>query len=166
MVNAVQERAMLYFTKWDFCPVGCGMGVVFLKSIESGRIFLHCTSCGLAWDKPPTPHVVEALDPPECFAPKGIAFPSRAEIEAAGFGHYIEEERREQDCIDDLWRLRAKTFIESGDYARAITVLTGVINTWYRPPSVAFHLRAVAYRCMGDFQRAAEDEKVAEHLSR
>lgn len=154
---------MLYFTELDSCPVGCG-DLVFLKSIESRNIFLHCTSCGVAWENPPSLHVVDTLDPPESFAPAGIEFPSREDIEAAGFGGYIAAERQDEDCIKGLWRLRAKTYFAEGDYAKGISVLTEVIDTWHQPPSTAYFLRADAYRCIGDLQRAAEDERTAEQV--
>ena len=157
---------MIYVTEWDFCPVGCGMGVIFLKSVETGRIFLHCMSCGVAWDKPPAPHAVDALDPPERFAPKGIALPSREEIEAAGLGYYIAAEGPDEDYVRCMWRLRARTLLEAGDHSQAIEVLSDVIDTWHRPPSVAYQLRAVAYRCIGDLLRAVEDERAAEQVDR
>jgi hypothetical protein len=108
---------MIYVTELDVCPHGCG-SVMFLKSIESGKIFVYCSLCGLAWDKPPTPNVVAICDIPETFAPAGIAFPRREEIEAAGFGGYIAGERQDEHYIRVLWHLRAKTFFAAGDYAK------------------------------------------------
>jgi tetratricopeptide (TPR) repeat protein len=155
---------MIYVTEPDFCPLGCG-SVMFLKSIESGKIFVHCSCCGLAWDKPPTPHVVDiSEDIPETFAPAGIEFPRREEIEAAGFGGYIAAECQDEDHIKSLWRLRAKTFFAAGDYAKGIAILTEAIDTLHGPPSTAFYLRAAAYRCTGDFQRAADDDRTAEQV--
>jgi tetratricopeptide (TPR) repeat protein len=155
---------MIYVTELDVCPIGCG-SVVFLKSIESGQIFVHCVDCGLAWDKPPTRQVADICeDIPETFAPAGIEFPSREEIEAAGFGGYIAAERQDEDYIGSLWRLRAKTFFAAGDYANGIAILTEVIGTWHSPPSTAFYLRAAAYRYTGDLERAEEDERMAEQV--
>lgn len=152
---------MIYFT--ESCPLGCPLGPVFLKSIESGKIFVHCTCCGLAWDKPPTPHTaLNCEDIPEAFAPAGIDLPRREEIEAAGFGGHIASERLDETYIGSLWRLRAKTFFAAGDFAMGIAVLTEVIETWHVPPSTAYNLRAAAYRCVGESQRAADDERAAE----
>ena len=153
---------MIYFT--ECCPLGCPLGAVFLKSIESGKIFVHCSCCGLAWDKPPTPDVDSSEDIPEAFAPAGIDLPRREEIEAAGFGGYIAAERQDEVYISSLWRLRAKTFFAMGDYEKGIAILTEVIDTWHSPSSTAYYLRAAAYRCVGDLQRVVADERTAEQV--
>jgi hypothetical protein len=153
---------MMYFT--ENCPLGCPLGAVFLKSIESERIFVHCSCCGLAWAKPPTPDADTCEDIPETFAPAGIDFPKREEIEAAGFGGYIAAERQDEDYFKSLWRMRAKTVFAAGEYKKGIAGLTEVIDTWHVPSSTAYYLRAAAYRFTGDVQRAADDETTAEQV--
>ena len=164
MNGALEERPMIYVTQLNLCPVGCGMGLIFLKSMGSGRIYLHCTSCGLAWDRPPAPNVY-TLDIPETFAPKGTILPSREEIDAAGLGDIVATEEPDENWLRDIWRLRAKMFLEAGDARQAVAILTEVIDTWYDPPPIAYSYRAVAYRSMGDVKQAEEDEKVAKRIA-
>jgi tetratricopeptide (TPR) repeat protein len=157
---------MVYVSKWDVCPVGCGMGVVFLKSLDSRRIFLHCTACGLAWGERPAPNLVDALDEPEVFAPRGISLPTRREIEAAGLATDIDAEYPDDAYHDRLWRLWARTYIAAGESEQAVQLLNQVINNWHSPPALAYQLRATAYRAQGDLARAEEDQRKADQFLR
>ena len=80
------------------CSV-CGPAgdALFVKDRASERVFFHCPSCGCAWLTPPTVYVVETADPPEKFAPQGIALPTRTEIVSQGWEEAIAEE------LDDEW---------------------------------------------------------------
>ncbi len=159
---------VLYFTKWDACPIDCGIGLVFLKAVETDRLFLFCTACGLAFSKLESIGYAFEDSRPEDLAPKGIALPNRSEIEAVGWGNAIDAERIESESeIDDLlWNLRAATCLATGAYQKAIDILTAVIDTWHGPPGQAYSLRAKAYRGQGQMELADDDERIANRLAR
>ena len=140
------RSAMIYLTDWNACPVGCGMGMVFLKAVGSGRVFFFCESCEVAWGSYPTEASPAEESVPELLAPEGIALPSREDIEEAGISGRIVAEEREAGHEGRLWRLMAYTLIEAGEYKRALDILNEVIRTWHHPPSTAHALRAEALR--------------------
>lgn len=75
------------------CSVCASAGAaVFLKSLDSGVIFFGCPSCGCAWAKPPTAHVVDTADPPELFASRGFSYAQLAEIKRAGLVPLIKDD--------------------------------------------------------------------------
>jgi hypothetical protein len=141
---------MIYLTSWDACPVGCGMGMLFLKARGSGNLFLYCPACEIGIDRPPGDEDSEkkriALGVPDALAPAGIALPTRKEIEAVGWEHRIATEAPESEYDGSLWRLWAITHIESREYKRAIDLLDQVIATWHVPPPSAYTLRDEALR--------------------
>lgn len=66
------------------CPVCPGFGAaVFVASIESGRVFFACPTCGCAWNRPPSASV-EAVEAPLRFASGGFRLADRDDVEAAG----------------------------------------------------------------------------------
>lgn len=85
------------------CSV-CGIAgdALFVQDRLSGRLFFLCPSCGCAWLTPPRPHEVEAADPPEVFAPSGVAVVSRAEITAQGWEAAIVRELDDDEWMDSL----------------------------------------------------------------
>jgi hypothetical protein len=97
-----EELFMLYSA--GPCSI-CGemSEVLFAKSAASNVIFFLCPACGIAWEKPPQPFVVNSIDPVEEFAPKGILFPTKDDIISAGLGTFIQKE-----LIDAGWLSLAK----------------------------------------------------------
>jgi len=63
--------------------------VFFVKSRGTGTVFFYCPLCGIAWNYPPPPTVLDEMNPLEHFAPSGIALPTREEIDAAGLADLI-----------------------------------------------------------------------------
>jgi len=89
------------------CPVCSDAGdALFVKDRASDRIFFLCPSCGCAWLSPPMPHKVETVDPPESFAPNGVALPSRTEIAAQGWAGAIA-----RDVEADQWMESLRDFL-------------------------------------------------------
>jgi hypothetical protein len=79
------------------CPV-CETGeALFLKDVNSGRIFYACDSCGCAWNRPHAVYEVDALDQAEKFAPAGYSLATGDDIEVAGLKHLIVREDSEDD---------------------------------------------------------------------
>jgi hypothetical protein len=78
---------------------------LFVQDYLSRRIFFLCPHDGCAWRTPPRLHEVEAVDPPDIFAPEGIALPSRAEIVAQGSEAAIAREMDESEWIESLEHL-------------------------------------------------------------
>src|SRR5439155_14141962 len=73
------------------CSVCGGAGAaVFMKALHDGSLFFACPSCGCAWENPPRPYVVDAIDPPDKFAPAGFTFARSADIRTAGLEHLIK----------------------------------------------------------------------------
>ena len=144
------------------------MGLVFLKTVGTNRLFLFCTACGLAFSKLRSLESAFEESHPEDIAPEGIALPNRSEIEAVGWGNAIDAERIESESeIDDLlWRLRAATCLAAGANQKAIDILTAVIDTWHGPPGLAYSMRAKAYRVQGQMELADDDERIASRLRR
>ena len=56
---------------------------LFVRAIDTGKIFFLCPSCGCAWAEPPTAGEVETIDPPEVFAPAGFTLATKADIHTA-----------------------------------------------------------------------------------
>lgn len=80
-----QERKI--FSVGD-CPVCFDSGaVVLLKAHVSGRLFLFCPLCGLAWQTPPTHRVdsIDSIDSMANFAPDGATLPTSEEARTTGF---------------------------------------------------------------------------------
>jgi len=69
--------------------------VVFVRKLASDELFFVCPDCGCAWPEPPTPAVVDTVDPPEALAPQGwmIAMRTDPDGEPVGVG---EEAARQQ----------------------------------------------------------------------
>lgn len=86
---AIPEPAVPFYSAGP-CPA-CGEfgSQVFAKSATSKAVFLFCPACDLAWDKPQRPYVVDTLDPVTKYAPQGVEFPTRDEIDAAGLGRQV-----------------------------------------------------------------------------
>ena len=105
----VLREAMMLYSAGE-CPV-CGVGgdALFVKDRASGRVFFLCPSCGCAWLSPPRPHEVETADPPELFAPHGLAVPTRAEIVAQGWEGVMT-----RDVDDDEWMGSLEDFLGEG----------------------------------------------------
>ncbi len=93
------------------CPV-CSYGgdILFVRDFASGRLFFLCPSGGCAWLNPPSPFVVDTVDPLEIFAPQGIGLPSRAEIVAMGLEKDIKKE-----VDDDQWLVSLQNFLRCDD---------------------------------------------------
>jgi len=72
------------------CP--CGEPLFFAKDKLTRGLFVFCPLCGCAWGSPPPKGVVDSLTPVKVFAPSGVEQPTRAEIEAAGFNEFVEDE--------------------------------------------------------------------------
>lgn len=90
------------------CPVCSIAGdALFVTDRVSGRVFFLCPSCGCAWQRPPRPREVETIDPPELFAPHGVAVPSKEEIISQGWQGAIAREFDE-----DEWRESLHDFLE------------------------------------------------------
>src|SRR5689334_6075174 len=75
------------------CSV-CASGgfAIFVKDLESRRIFLACPECGCAWSKPPEASVVDTIDAPSAFAPRGFCLATRDEIASAGLADLIKRD--------------------------------------------------------------------------
>ena len=79
----------------DPCSVcGGSGGAFFVKSILTGKVFFCCVMCGIAWEKPPfvVTNDKSTVNPPEKFAPDGIALATKEDIVAAGMDAMIIRE--------------------------------------------------------------------------
>ena len=91
---------MIYST--GDCPICAEAGdAIFLKNVNSGQIFYACDSCGCAWNHPPVLYVVDAIDPPEQFAPTGYSLATADDIEVAGLAHLIARKHSDEDLRFD-----------------------------------------------------------------
>lgn len=73
------------------CSVCAELGdAFFVYARGSGRLFFACSECGVAWPSPPDRYVVNAIDPPEVFAPTGFSVASAEQIRAAGLEHLVK----------------------------------------------------------------------------
>ncbi len=134
-------------TQENASPVGCGMGLMFLKEADTARVFLFCYACGSAY-RGQSGEFTEHLTSVEDFAPNGIAFPRREEIVQAGLGSAIAMESDDASYLDDLWELLAYTAIKRGQYQQAIDITTKVISTWHGPPVKARALQSQAIKLL------------------
>jgi hypothetical protein len=141
--NIVGHAMMIYRASTD-CPIGCLSGLLFLKARGTDRLFLHCTDCQVAWADLPTEERNPKWTEWHQLAPKGIALPSREEIEKAGWGNAIDGESPSEEYEGILWKLWTRTAIEAGDYERAIGIADQVIATSTRPPGEAYEFRREA----------------------
>jgi hypothetical protein len=139
---------MLYLTKWAVCPAGCSDRMVFLQALVTRRVFVFCTACQSGWDRVPSAGSPAYFGPPEFWAPYGVSLPSRADIDKAGWGSAIVTEADESDYDDRLWPVWAYTYIENGDYQKAIAMLDKVIAE-HPAPAAAEMLREQAIRRQG-----------------
>ena len=142
---------MIYVTQCMACPVGCGLGLIFLKAVGTDRIFFFCHGCGVAYAEPPMErvHSVTSWERWEHFAPNGITLPSREDIEQAGRGSAIDAENPESKYYKAcLWQLFARTAIQEGDLKRAVAILDDAIATWHCPPDEARSMRSEAIRVL------------------
>jgi len=77
---AYTSRPTLY--RCGDCPCCSFLGdLVLLKACRSGRFFVFCPSCGLAFDAPP--RGVESLQTPEDFAPEGFLLADSGDMRRA-----------------------------------------------------------------------------------
>jgi predicted RNA-binding Zn-ribbon protein involved in translation (DUF1610 family) len=82
------------------CPVCETFGaVLFVKAVGTKNIFFLCPMCGVAWVRPPAPHILDEISSPQLHAPQGIDLPTRAEIDAAG----LTEDIRREIPFDNAW---------------------------------------------------------------
>ena len=103
-VGLLPARAATYtpsprFYRCGDCPCCSYMGdLVLLKARRSGRFFVHCPSCGLAFDAPPDG--VEYIQTPEDFAPAGFVLP-----DADDLGRAVREgwSPSDEGPIDEWW---------------------------------------------------------------
>jgi hypothetical protein len=73
------------------CSVCASAGfAIFVKGLENEKVFLACPECGCAWSTPPQAFVVDTIDAPSVFAPKGFRLATRDEIASAGFGDLMK----------------------------------------------------------------------------
>jgi hypothetical protein len=124
--NIVGHAMMIYRASTD-CPIGCLSGLLFLKARGTDRLFLHCIDCQVAWADLPTEERNPKWTEWHQLAPKGIALPSREEIEKAGWGNAIDGEFLSEEYEWTIWELWTRTAIEAGDYERAIGIADQVI---------------------------------------
>ena len=54
------------------CPVCGDDSVFFVKSRDTETVFSYCPLCGIAWNYPPPPTLLDEMDPLGHFAPAGI----------------------------------------------------------------------------------------------
>lgn len=85
---------------------------VFMFSLESQRIFFLCPACGCAWERPPTPLIVDTADPPNVFA-RQFCIASLDQIELSGLNHFITREVPE--WVYAFEKLPGFTLIEHND---------------------------------------------------
>lgn len=105
------DSPIIYRTYLEACPLcratqqgSCkGNGLVFLKGLPSGRLFAYCLGCNAAWDRPPTIEDPGQAMSPSNFAPEGVAFPERKQIERMGWEKHIVAE--EPDATYEFLRL-------------------------------------------------------------
>jgi len=164
---ASPREDIAYLTDWDECPVGCGMGMVFLKCIGTEKPIVYCHACELACDKMPARGPLNEIRIGHEVAPRGATFATRAEIESAQWTQYIKDTCPQSQVEDSLWHLHALALIDSGQYDEALTLLTKVITEWYGPPAAAtYRLRAQVYRRLGDEAKATFDDAAAARCER
>jgi hypothetical protein len=79
------------------CAVCASAGAaIFLVSEPEGLVFFACAECGCAWASPPTPLVVDSVDPSIAFAPNGFRLANRGDIDAAGLASIIQDDHAER----------------------------------------------------------------------
>ena len=84
------------------CSVCGGAGAaVFLKALQTGTIFFGCPSCECAWSSPPQPHLVDTVDAPSRFAPRGFTYARMSDIKAAGMEPLVAREDAAESW--DIW---------------------------------------------------------------
>lgn len=85
------------------CPICSSSGVlVLLASVGDDSLLFVCPECGVAWTSPPAEHTVDEIVAIEDAAPKGLRFPSTAEVEAVRGGGIPLRHVSVLDWADDL----------------------------------------------------------------
>jgi hypothetical protein len=83
------------------CSVCAGAGAaVVVAPVGGGDLFFSCPACGCAWSEPPVPYVVDTIDPPVTFAPRGFRLASLDEIRHADLEHRISGEHTASSFCD------------------------------------------------------------------
>ena len=84
--------------------------VVFVRKRTSDELFFVCPDCGCAWPEPPTPGVVDSIEPPEALAPEGWMVATRDEVLAAGLQSLIRREAPfDQSVFEDYGGFSKRT---------------------------------------------------------
>ena len=97
LVRGMADILQVRMCSAGHCAVCAGAGAaIFLASEPEGLIFFACAECGCAWARPPTPLMVDRVDSPLAFAPKGFRLASLRDIDAAGLASLIRDDHAER----------------------------------------------------------------------
>ena len=81
------------------CSVCADFGdAIFVRALDTGRVFFACPACGIACATPPQPCVVDTIDEPTLFAPNGFTVAADHQIRAAGLWHLVRLEYPSADA--------------------------------------------------------------------
>lgn len=83
------------YSAGDCAVCASGGAAIFVKDVESGRVFLSYPECGCAWLESPKPFVVDTVYAPIDFAPNGFCLATPNDIVAAGMADSIKSEATE-----------------------------------------------------------------------
>jgi len=75
--------------------------LVLLKAVRSGRVFVYCPHCGVAFPAPP--RGVDSIQTPDDLAPEGFALPDTDDIERAVREGWSPSD---EGPMDEWWRER------------------------------------------------------------
>jgi hypothetical protein len=85
------------------CPVCADSGaVLLLKAQGSGRLFVFCPLCGVAWPEPPIARRLDTIFALTRFAPAGVVLPTVEEAMSIGFSLKEEPFERWDRFLEDL----------------------------------------------------------------
>lgn len=93
MTEVKSQAGALYIVS-NCCPVGCGVPVIVLQAVDSGRLVCYCDLCGCAWSSPKESQLEAGLEDVNSLAeiaPKGVRFASHDAIVAAGWQPMVVE---------------------------------------------------------------------------
>ena len=100
------DRVAELYVVSECCPVGCGIEVVLLRALPSGRLIAYCELCGCVWSDPANAqfeHGLDEISPPWVLAPEGIELPGGGDIHDAGFAASVLRTMQVSDsCAESL----------------------------------------------------------------
>ena len=98
-VVKTEDESMIYSA--GDCPICSGGDAIFLKNVESGKIFCACDGCSCAWNLPFVEPRLEDLRDVDEFTAAGYSLATADDIEAATLSHLIVTELPDGDLRFD-----------------------------------------------------------------